>query len=155
MKVILLSSFMLGQLPALVAAPPVTAMPNIIFVFADDWSGGNLSCHGQPWLTTPHLDRLASEGIDSQQFNVLDSVCSPSCTAATTGPYPARPGEGAESTQQLHRGPGVGQRAGRHISHVLFGTARGEGARERRGEDREGGAFEMTRPSVKRALFYR
>jgi arylsulfatase A-like enzyme len=63
---------------------------NIVFIFADDWGWGDLSCHGHPWLKTPHLDQLASEGIDFQQFNVLNPVCSPSRTAVTTGMYPAR-----------------------------------------------------------------
>ena len=52
--------------------------------------GGDLSCHAHPWLKTPNLDRLASDGIDFHQFNVLNPVCSPSRTAATTGMYPAR-----------------------------------------------------------------
>jgi N-acetylgalactosamine-6-sulfatase len=64
--------------------------PNIVFIFADDWGWGDLSCHGHPWLKTPNLDRLASEGTDFQQFNVLNPVCSPSRTAAMTGMYPAR-----------------------------------------------------------------
>lgn len=64
--------------------------PNIVFIFADDWGWGDLSCHGHPWLKTPNLDRLAREGTDFQQFNVLNPVCSPSRTAATTGMYPAR-----------------------------------------------------------------
>lgn len=64
--------------------------PNIVFIFADDWGWGDLSCHGHPWLKTPHLDRLAREGIDFQQFNVLNPVCSPSRTAALTGMYPSR-----------------------------------------------------------------
>ena len=64
--------------------------PNIVFIFADDWGWGDLSCHGHPWLKTPNLDRLASEGTDFQQFNVLNPVCSPSRTAVMTGNYPAR-----------------------------------------------------------------
>ena len=64
--------------------------PNIVFIFADDWGWGDLSCHGHPWLKTPNLDRLAAGGTDFQQFNVLNPVCSPSRTAATTGMYPAR-----------------------------------------------------------------
>jgi arylsulfatase A-like enzyme len=79
---------LLAALNAAVAAP--TARPNIVFIFADDWGWGDLSCHGHPWLKTPHLDRMASEGIDFQQFNVLNPVCSPSRTAATTGMFPAR-----------------------------------------------------------------
>ena len=66
------------------------AKPNIVFIFADDWGWGDLSCHGHAWLKTPNLDRLASTGIDFQQFNVLNPVCSPSRTAATTGLFPAR-----------------------------------------------------------------
>lgn len=73
------------------AAPePASAKPNIVFIFADDWGWGDLSCHGHPWLKTPHLDRLASEGTDFQQFNVLNPVCSPSRTAMMTGHFPAR-----------------------------------------------------------------
>jgi len=64
--------------------------PNIVFVFADDWGWGDLSCHGHPWLKTPNLDRLAKEGTDFQQFNVLNPVCSPSRTAVMTGQFPAR-----------------------------------------------------------------
>ena len=73
---------------ATAAEPP--PKPNIVFIFADDWGWGDLSCHGHPWLKTPNLDRLASEGTDFQQFNVLNPVCSPSRTAVMTGHYPAR-----------------------------------------------------------------
>ncbi|GAB6164146.1 sulfatase-like hydrolase/transferase [Thermostilla marina] len=69
--------------------PPVER-PNIVFIFADDWGWGDLSCHGHPWLKTPNIDRLAREGTDFLQFNVLNPVCSPSRTAALTGMYPAR-----------------------------------------------------------------
>jgi arylsulfatase A-like enzyme len=68
--------------------PP--SKPNIVFIFADDWGWGDLSCHGNTWLKTPHLDQLAGDGIDFRQFNVLNPVCSPSRTAATTGVFPAR-----------------------------------------------------------------
>jgi len=64
--------------------------PNIIFIFADDWGWGDLSCHGHPWLKTPHIDQLARQGIDFQQFYVLSPVCSPSRAAAMTGQYPSR-----------------------------------------------------------------
>jgi N-acetylgalactosamine-6-sulfatase len=74
--------------PAQAAAP--AAAPNIVFIFADDWGWGDLSSHGHPWLKTPHLDRLAREGIDFRQFNVLNPVCSPSRTAAMTGRFPSR-----------------------------------------------------------------
>jgi len=87
----LLAALLLAPLAALQAADPAAASkPNIVFIFADDWGWGDLSCHGHSWLKTPNLDRLASEGIDFQQFNVLNPVCSPSRTAVMTGSYPAR-----------------------------------------------------------------
>jgi hypothetical protein len=45
---------------------------HIVFIYADDWGWGDLSCHGHPWLKTPNLDRLAAEGTDFKQFNVLN-----------------------------------------------------------------------------------
>jgi len=91
MKQLLLSiaAFVITSLAAVSAAEP---KPNIVFIYADDWGWGDLSCHGHPWLKTPHLDRLAREGTDFQQFNVLNPVCSPSRVAAMTGRYPARYG---------------------------------------------------------------
>ncbi len=74
----------------LYSASAAASKPNIIFIYADDWGWGDLSCHGHPWLKTPNLDQLAREGTDFQQFNVLNPVCSPSRTAALTGMYPAR-----------------------------------------------------------------
>lgn len=86
---ILASVALLGvTLPGRAAA--VAAKPNIVYILADDWGWGDLSSHGHPWLQTPQLDRLAREGIDFQQYNVLNPVCSPSRTAATTGMFPAR-----------------------------------------------------------------
>jgi N-acetylgalactosamine-6-sulfatase len=65
--------------------------PNIVFIFADDLGWGDVSCHGaESWLKTPRIDRLAAEGIDFLQFNVLSPVCSPSRAAAMTGRYPSR-----------------------------------------------------------------
>ena len=82
-------SLLLSLSASLPAATP-TPHPNIVFIFADDWGWGDLSSHGHPWLKTPHLDRLAREGTDFHQFNVLNPVCSPSRTAAMTGMFPSR-----------------------------------------------------------------
>ena len=86
----LIAALLLSPLAGLTAAE--TPKPNIVFIFADDWGWGDLSCHGHPWLKTPILDKLASEGTDFQQFNVLNPVCSPSRVAAMTGRYPSRYG---------------------------------------------------------------
>lgn len=64
--------------------------PNILFIFADDWGWGDLSCHAHPYVKTPHIDRLAREGTDFHRFTVASGVCSPSRTAVMTGHFPAR-----------------------------------------------------------------
>lgn len=64
--------------------------PNIVFLFADDWGWGDLSCHGHPYVKTPNIDRLAREGTDFHRFTVASGVCSPSRTAVMTGHFPAR-----------------------------------------------------------------
>jgi len=64
--------------------------PNIVFIFADDWGWGDLSCHGHPYAKTPNIDRLAKEGTDFTRFTVASGVCSPSRTAVMTGHFPAR-----------------------------------------------------------------
>lgn len=64
--------------------------PNIVFIFADDWGWGDLSAHGHPYVKTPNIDRLVTEGTDFQRFTVASGVCSPSRTAVMTGQFPAR-----------------------------------------------------------------
>ena len=85
----LLTALLLASFASLPAAAPAQH-PNVVFIFADDWGWGDLSSHGHPWLKTPHLDRLAREGTDFHQFNVLNPVCSPSRAAAMTGMFPSR-----------------------------------------------------------------
>ena len=82
----------LALLTATSTASPAqgAAQPNIVFIFADDWGWGDLSCHGHPYVKTPHIDRLAAEGTDFHRFSVASGVCSPSRTAVITGHFPAR-----------------------------------------------------------------
>ena len=90
--IVIIAALLLAPLAVLYAAdaPSPATIPNIVFIYADDWGWGDLSCHGNTWLKTPNLDRLASEGSDFQQFNVLAAVCSPSRVAVMTGRYPSR-----------------------------------------------------------------
>ncbi len=66
--------------------------PNFIIFFADDMGYGDLSCYGNPVISTPNIDMLASEGIKFTQFCVASSVCTPSRGALLTGRYPVRYG---------------------------------------------------------------
>lgn len=87
----ILSSVCLAKSPSQVPSMEDSSQkPNIVFIYADDWGWGDLSCHGHSWLKTPNIDRLASQGIDFQQFNVNSPVCSPSRVSALTGYYPSR-----------------------------------------------------------------
>lgn len=66
--------------------------PNFIIVFADDMGYGDLSCYGHPTIRTPHLDKMASEGMRFTQFYVSTNVCSPSRASLLTGRLPIRNG---------------------------------------------------------------
>lgn len=75
--------------PALAQRPK---LPNIVLIFADDLGSGDLSCYGHPTIRTPHLDRLAADGIRFTQFYSAAPLCSPSRAALMTGRYPVRSG---------------------------------------------------------------
>lgn len=69
---------------------PAGAHPNILFIYIDDMGYGDLSCYGNQDMRTPHIDRLAKEGIKFTNFYVASPVCSPSRVGVVTGRYPAR-----------------------------------------------------------------
>ena len=66
--------------------------PNIVIVLADDLGYGDLSCYGAPSLRTPHLDRLASEGLRFTSFYAPAEKCTPSRAGLLTGRYAIRSG---------------------------------------------------------------
>jgi arylsulfatase A len=59
--------------------------PNIIFIMADDLGYGDLGCYGQKQVQTPHLDRMAAEGMRFTQHYSASTVCAPSRCALLTG----------------------------------------------------------------------
>jgi len=74
----------------LCASASASTKTNIIFIFADDWGWGDLSCRDHPYIKTPNIDRLAKEGTDFRRFTVASGVCSPSRAAVMTGHFPSR-----------------------------------------------------------------
>jgi arylsulfatase A-like enzyme len=70
------------------AAEP--ARPNIVIVLADDLGWGDLSCYGGAIARTPHLDRMAREGVRFTQAYVASPICSPSRCGIITGQFPGR-----------------------------------------------------------------
>ncbi|UCE41475.1 MAG: arylsulfatase [Candidatus Aminicenantes bacterium] len=59
--------------------------PNIIFILADDLGYGDLSCYGQSRFQTPHLDRMAGEGMRFIDHYSGSTVCAPARCSLMTG----------------------------------------------------------------------
>lgn len=84
----ILAAVGLVQTSILAAAP----LPNVIFVLTDDLGFSDVGCYGATKVTTPHIDRIAAEGIKFTDFHTAASICSPSRAAFLTGAYPQRTG---------------------------------------------------------------
>ncbi len=63
---------------------------NIIVLLVDDLGWGDFGPYGAKFYETPHIDRLASEGMMFRNAYAACTVCSPSRAAILTGRYPAR-----------------------------------------------------------------
>jgi arylsulfatase A-like enzyme len=72
-------------------APAAQRGPNIILVMTDDQGYGDLSCHGNPILRTPHLDRFHGESVRFTRFHV-SPTCAPTRSALLTGRHEFRNG---------------------------------------------------------------
>lgn len=64
--------------------------PNIIYIFADDLGIGDLSCYGATKVSTPHIDRLALQGLRFTNAYATSATSTPSRFALLTGMYPWR-----------------------------------------------------------------
>jgi arylsulfatase A len=95
----------------LVAVSATTAFadtPNIVFILADDLGVNDLGCYGRKEHKTPHLNKLAAEGMRFTNAYAACPVCSPTRAAILTGLHPARlrittflPGRGDAPSQKL------------------------------------------------------
>jgi arylsulfatase A-like enzyme len=65
--------------------------PNMIFILSDDQGYGDFSCHGNPILKTPNLDRLHDEAVRFTDFHV-SPTCAPTRSALITGRHEFRNG---------------------------------------------------------------
>jgi len=76
-------------IPALLCAQ--VPRPNLLLILTDDQGFSSLSCYGGLQVTTPHLDRLASQGIPFTAAYATPQ-CTPTRGALLTGQQPARNG---------------------------------------------------------------
>src|ERR1700733_9860874 len=83
MRSILICTALLGvPLSARADAP---ARPNVVVLVTDDQRADCLSCAGHPLLKTPHIDRLAAEGVRFPNMFVTTSICAISRASIITG----------------------------------------------------------------------
>ncbi|NQT13091.1 MAG: sulfatase, partial [Planctomycetes bacterium] len=66
--------------------------PNVLLVVSED-NGPELSCYGDPYVATPNLDKLASEGVRFERAFVATASCSESRGSILTGLYPHQNGQ--------------------------------------------------------------
>lgn len=66
--------------------------PNFLVILCDDLGYGDLACYGHPHTKTPHLDRLAKQGMRLTSCYAAAPVCSPSRAGMLTGRTPNRSG---------------------------------------------------------------
>jgi arylsulfatase A-like enzyme len=73
-------------------ATPEAKPPNVVLIYTDDQGYADLGVYGARGFATPHLDRLAGEGLRLESFYVSQAVCSASRASIRTGCYPNRIG---------------------------------------------------------------
>ncbi|MGK0185912.1 MAG: arylsulfatase A [Verrucomicrobiales bacterium] len=81
--------------------------PNFVVIMADDLGYGDIGCYGHPSIRTPHLDRMAKEGMRFTDFHSNGAVCSPTRAALMTGRYQQRTGVQGVITAANHRETGM------------------------------------------------
>ena len=83
--------FILCTILIAAATAQAAKRPNVVLVITDDQGYGDLSCHGNPVLKTPHLDKLHSESVRLTDYHVAPT-CSPTRAALITGHWTNRTG---------------------------------------------------------------
>eukprot|EP00658_Telonema_sp_P-2_P003508 TRINITY_DN11303_c0_g1_i3.p1 TRINITY_DN11303_c0_g1~~TRINITY_DN11303_c0_g1_i3.p1 ORF type:complete len:465 (-),score=95.90 TRINITY_DN11303_c0_g1_i3:653-2047(-) len=94
---------------ALLASCLANPAPNVLVLFADDAGAGDFGCYGHPTIQTPHIDKLAADGVRFTQWYSGFHVCSPSRASIMTGRLPIRSGTaGAAWTGGVFNADAVG-----------------------------------------------
>ena len=86
---------LLGLLVIALATPAAAGeakRPNVVLILVDDLGYADLGCTGAKDIRTPHIDRLAREGVRLTQFYANAPVCTPTRAALMTGRYQQRVG---------------------------------------------------------------
>ncbi len=96
------------------AAPAGDEPANILFILVDDLGYHDLGYTGSRFYETPHIDKLANEGMVFTQAYAASPICSPSRAAIMTGKYPARLNLTDYIPGNRHYGPHPDQKLASH-----------------------------------------
>lgn len=91
MKTAILAAFSLFAF-AIPSAASAASKPNLVFILTDNQGAWTLGCYGNPDIRTPHVDRLAKEGIRFTRALSSNAVCSPTRATFLTGLIPSQHG---------------------------------------------------------------
>lgn len=99
------------------ATPPL----NIVVLYADDWRFDSLGAAGNDYVSTPNVDRLATQGVRFRNAAVTTAICGVSRATLLTGQWMSRHGQrdfGAFKTAWADTLPGRLRAAGYTVAHV-------------------------------------
>ncbi len=96
-----------GLTSAARAASASSAKPNIVYILADDLGWTDLACQGSKYYATPHLDRLASQGVRMLRYYNSQN-CAPTRAVLMSGQYAPR--TGIYTVNTLERGEAADRR---------------------------------------------
>src|SRR5690349_5334432 len=88
----LMAAIALVTLAAPLHAAEPEARPNIVFILADDLGWTDLGCQGSKYYETPHIDRLARDGVRFTDAYSCGPNCQPTRAALMSGQYGPRTG---------------------------------------------------------------
>jgi N-acetylglucosamine-6-sulfatase len=117
-----MKALFLSVLGVLCGFPVLAAdRPNVLFVLCDDLRWDALGCTGNPYVKTPHIDRLAREGVNFRNAFCTTSLCSPSRASILSGLYAHAHGVTNNFTEyptSLQSFPGVLHQSGYQTAYV-------------------------------------
>ncbi len=87
-----LSRFLACLLLLAASARGAVRPPNVVFILTDNQGAWTLGCYGNPDIRTPHIDRLAAEGVRFTRALSSNPVCSPTRATFLTGLIPSQHG---------------------------------------------------------------
>lgn len=87
-----ISSFLVLLLASIPGIGEVVGRPNVVFILADDLGYTSLACYGSKYYETPHIDRMAAEGLRMTDGYTCGPNCQPTRAALLSGQYGPRTG---------------------------------------------------------------